>query len=233
MSRWFVRFLLRSYPSSWRAEYGPELEQMLSQRTFRIGDVFNVLWSGFAERMREPFSRFSFYSLSGGALVFLISVTLAHPLWRAISAPVTAVLREQGEKSGFLVQVTPFEGAEVVWLGIPLLITAFVTFAWMLLLAWIFFSGSKDVQKREWVRRFVPCSGILFVLSCLSFVAWQHGSLATLLNFYPGQDAPPLSVGHCFLLLALSTIGLAVLLQIPVVAFFGWRFKVMRGRRAL
>lgn len=228
MSHRLARFLLLSYPSKWRAEFGPELEELLRRRTFRISDVFNILWSGFSERIRQPFARFSFYSLLGSALVFLTSEIFARPLWRIMAAPVTMVLREQGVRPSLLVQVSPFEGLEVVWLGIPILMTAFVTFAWMLILTWIFFSKSKDAQKRQWARRFVICSGTLLVLSSLSFVAWQHGSLLKLLNMCPDQNAPLLSVGHCYLLLALSTIGVMLLLQMPVIAFFGWRFRLLR-----
>lgn len=232
MSDWLARFLLRSYPASWRAEYGSELEEVLSRRPFRIGIVFNVVWSGLTERMRQPFSRFAFYSLVGSVAAFFLSVMIAGPLWRMASAPVTAVLRAQGVDPPLLVQVSPWEGAEVVWLGILILLTVFITFAWMLVLAWVFFSGSKDALTRQWVIRLVPSSGILFALSSLSFVAWQHGSLATLLNVYPDQNAPLLSVGHCYLLLMLSTIGLTVLLQLPVLAFFGWRFMSVHGRHA-
>jgi Sec-independent protein secretion pathway component TatC len=232
MNRCLVRSLLSSYPSSWRDEYGPELEDVLRRRPFRMRDVFNVLWSGFSERLRQPLARFFLYSLLGSAFVFLTSVILARPLWNIVSAPVTAVLREHGAKPIFLIQVTPFQGLEVVWLGIPILITAFVTFAWMLILTWMFFSESKDTQKRQWARRFVPCSGILFILSSLSFVAWHRGSVAQLLNLYPDQNAPLLSVGHCYILFALSTIGPTLLLQIPVMTFFGWRFRVLRKRNA-
>ncbi len=231
MNNRLARLLLFSYPSKWRAEYGSELEDLLRRRTFQISDVFNVLWSGFTERTRQPFTAFLFYSLLGSALVFLISVTFARPLWRLTASPVTTVLQQQGAQPAFLVQVSPFEQLEVVWLGMPLLTTAFVTFAWMLILMWIFFSNSKEVLKRKWARGFVACSGAMLVLSSLDFVAWQHGSLATLLSMYPDRNAPLLSVGHCYLLFALSTIGPTLLLQTPVIAFFGWRFRAIRGRK--
>lgn len=231
MKTLIARLLLLSYPSKWRAEFGAELEELLRQRAFRICDVFNVLWSGFTERTRQPFASFLFYSLLGGALVFLTFVIFARPLWRIMAAPVTTVLQREGVRPSFLVQVSPFEGLEVVWLGIPLLMTAFVTFAWMLILTWTFSSKWKDVQRRKWASRFISCSGTLLVLSTFSFVAWQHGSLAKLLNIYPDQNAPLLSVEHCYVLLALSTIGLTLSVQAPVIAFFGWQFRAMRSRK--
>ncbi len=229
MNRGTARLLLRSYPRKWRAQYGPELEELLCKRAFRMGDISNVLWCGFVERMREPFAGFCFFSLAGSALTFLACVLLADPLWRTIAAPVTDVLREHGVRPNVMVQVSAFEGIEVVWLGVPALMTFFLTFALMLFLAWIFSSNIKENQRRQWANRFVVCSGTLFLLSSvLSLVAWRNGSLALLLELYPDvQNAPLLSVSHCFALLAASTMGLTLLLQIPVVTFFGWRFRAI------
>lgn len=181
--------------------------------------------------MRQPFFGLWFCLLAGSAVTFLTSLIFAHPLWRILAAPVSGVLREQGVKPSFMVQVTPFEGMKVVWLGVPALVTVFVTFALMLMLVWIFFSDSKEIQKRRWATRFIVSSGTVFVLSSvLSFVAWRNGSLAKLLELYPDvQNAPLLSVGHCFVLLAVSTIGATLLLQIPIVTFFAWRFRAMQA----
>jgi Sec-independent protein secretion pathway component TatC len=235
MNRRLASLLLHSYPSKWRAEYGSELEQLLCKRAFRMRDLFDVLWSGFSERIRQPFCRFAFYSLTGNAIAFLTSLVFARPLWRTLTTPVTNVLREQGVRPSFLVALRPFEQLEVVWIGIPLLVTAFVTFAWMLVLIWIFFAHVKEIQKQQWANRFVLFSGTLFLLSSLlSFVSWQNGSVAKLLELYPDlQNAPLLSVEHCFVLFALSTFGATLLLQIPVVTFFGWRFRAIKEVKPL
>ncbi len=232
MNRHIARLLLRSYPFKWRALYGPEVEELLCKRAFRIGDIANILWSGLRERIRQPFAGFCFYSLAGGAFTFLTCVICARLLWRTFAAPVTTVLREQGMRPSFLVQVTPFEGLEVVWLGVPALITVFVTFALMLVLIWIYSSHVKGIRRRQWITRFVLSSGTVFVLSSvLSFAAWRNGLLGKLLELYPDvQNAPLLSVGHCFALLAISTIEATILLKIPIVTFFVWRFRAMLSR---
>jgi Sec-independent protein secretion pathway component TatC len=224
-----ARLLLRSYPPEWRDQYGQELEDLLCRRAPRISDLVDVLWSGFVERMRQPSFGLWFCLLAGSALTFLTSLLFADLLWRIVSAPASSVLRQQGFKPGSMVQVTPFEGIEVVWLGLPALVTVFATFALMLILVWIYFSHAKEIQKRRWATRFVACSGTVFALSAaLSFLAWRNGSIAKLLQLYPDvQNAPLLSVGHCFLLLAASTMGVTLLLQIPIVTFFVWRFRGM------
>jgi Sec-independent protein secretion pathway component TatC len=225
-----ARLLLRSYPLGWRDQYGQELENLLCRRAPRISDIFDVLWSGFVERMRQPSFGLWFCLLAGSALTFLTSLLFAGPLWGMLSDPVIGVLREQGAKPTFMVQVTPFEGIEVVWLGVPALVTVFATFALTLILIWIYFSNANEIQKRRWATRFVACSGTVFA-SCavLSFLAWRNGSIAKLLQLYPDvQSAPLLSVGHCFLLFAASTMGVTLLLQIPIVTFFVWRFRRMQ-----
>lgn len=94
MNHRLIRLLLLSYPSKWRDEFGSELEELLRRRAFRVGDVFNVLWGGFTERTREPFTRFLLYSLLGSALVFLTSELFARPLWRILVSPVTTALQQ-------------------------------------------------------------------------------------------------------------------------------------------
>jgi hypothetical protein len=222
-----ARLLLRSYPPEWRGQYGQELEDLLCRRAPRMSDILDVLWSGFVERMRQPSFGLCFCLLAGSALTFLTSLLFADPLWRIVSDPVSSVLGQQGFKPASMVTVTPFEGIEVVWLGVPALVTVFATFALMLILVWIYFSNAKEIQKRRWATRFVACSGTVIALCAVaSFLAWRNGSIAKLLQLYPDvQNAPLLSVGHCFLLLAASTMGVTLLLQIPIVTFFVWRFR--------
>jgi Sec-independent protein secretion pathway component TatC len=227
MNRRLARLLLRSYRPEWRAQYGQELEDLLCRRAPRISDILDVLWSGFVERIRQPFFGLWFCLLAGSAVTFLTSLIFAQPLWRILAAPVSGVLRDQGMGPRFMVQVTPFEGIEVVWLGIPALVTVFVTFALMLMLVWIYFSDAKEIQKRRCATRFVASSGSVFAFcTVLSFLAWRNGSIARLLQLYPDvRNAPLLSIGHCFVLLAASTMGVTLVLQIPIVTFFIWRFR--------
>jgi Sec-independent protein secretion pathway component TatC len=225
-----IRWLLKSYPSKWRAEYGAEIEDLLAGRPMGVSDICNVLWSGLRERLHEPFACFLFLSLLGGAGAFAVSLVFSMRVWIAVAAPAVAVLREQGVKPPGLVTVTPWEGFEVIFLGIPVVLTAFIMFAWVLVLTWLFFMRGNDVQKKRWVRSFVLCSGAMFVLSTLvSFLSWQNGFLSKLLEWIPDLDnAPSVSLGHYFELFALSTLGLTILLQAPIAVVFGLRFRAIR-----
>jgi Sec-independent protein secretion pathway component TatC len=230
MSRRFARLILRSYPPEWRAQYGQELEDLLCRRVPRISDFLDVVWSGLVERMRRPTSRLWFYALGGCAVTFLISLIFAEPLWRLMATPVAGALRERGIGPNPMVATRPFEQLEVVWLGVPALLTVLISFALMLFLLLIFFSNAKEIQTRRWATRFLTFSGSVFALcAALSITAWRNGSIAWLLQLYPDvSNAPLLSVGHCFVLLSTSMLGTIFLPQIPIITFFAWRFRAMQ-----
>ena len=186
MNPQLMRWLLKSYPSKWRAEYGAEMEDLLAGRPIGISDICNVLWSGMRERLHAPFARFIFLSLLGGAGTFLVSLVLAMRVWIAIATPAVAALREHGVKPPMLVTVTPWDGFEVIFLGIPLVLTSLITFVWVLVLVWLLLRRGNDVRKKRWVSHFVICSGAMFVLSTLGSFLWlQNGFLGKLLEGGP------------------------------------------------
>jgi Sec-independent protein secretion pathway component TatC len=230
MNPQFIRWLLKSYPSKWRAEYGAEMEDLLAERPIGVSDICNVLWSGMRERLKEPFARFLFLSLLGGAATFLISLVLAMRVWIAIAAPAVAALREHGVKPPTLVTARPWEAFEVVFLGIPLVLTSLITFAWVLVLVWRLLRRGNDVRKKRWISRFVICSGAMFVLSMLGSFFWlQNGFLGKLLEGALEYGFVP-SVGLYFELFLFSTLGFTALLQVPVVVVFGLRFQQFARR---
>jgi Sec-independent protein secretion pathway component TatC len=222
-----IRWLLKSYPAKWRAEYGIEMEDLLAAHPLRVGEISNVLWSGLRERLHEPLSRFIVLSLLGGAGAFACGLILAPRLWVAVVAPVAAVLREKGINPPVLVTTTPWEGLGIVVFGVPCLLTSFVTFAWGLVLIRLLLVPGGTPWRKRWVSRLVLCSGAMFVLSTiLSVLLWQHGSFGKLLEWLPdANNAPRVSVRHCFELFALSTLGLTMLLQTPIAVIFGLRFR--------
>lgn len=227
----FSSWLLKLYPLRWRAEYGKELQAILSQQPFRVAIVFDVLRSAITEQLRRPVLRFLVSLLSLSAALFLLtSLVFAEPLWRLINAPVQEILRNQKLSPPYLVADRPWEAFEVVQLGIPMLATVFALYPATLLLVSRLFAVSWGRQARRLFISFVVCSGTLFVLSLLgSCIAWQHGSLATLLNMFPDvMNTSTVSITHCFELLALSALGTAVLLQIPVFGFYWWRVQLAR-----
>ncbi len=56
LRQWIVTALVRLYPAGWRAEYGPELTEILLARPLGPAVIGDVLWSGMRQRARaaEP-----------------------------------------------------------------------------------------------------------------------------------------------------------------------------------
>jgi Sec-independent protein secretion pathway component TatC len=217
MKRRITRWLLRCYPGQWRTEYGDELEDLLEQRPMRLATIGNVLSSALRERARQPVARVVLFSL--------VAVLFAEPLWHMVSAPAAEVLRTQGFDPPNLVALTPWEQFAVIYLGIPMLVTAAVAYPFALLTRPRFTSAA---------RAFALWSAALYIVGFFAgFVAWREGSLGIMLQWMPGLwNARMLSVSRCFELLAASTLGLALLLQIPVVAFYQITGAIQKTHRA-
>lgn len=205
-----THWLLKCYPVKWQAEYGGELEDLLAQRPLSVGIVRNVLWSAAKERARQPFA----HALLGSGLVFFFAVVFSHQLWHVVGAPVGEVLRSQGIRPPNLVSLTPWEQLEVIYLRLPLLITALLGYPCSLLLVW------RTLTKKA--RTFAGWSAAFYVIAFFAgTLAWQNGSVAILLHVMPDvQNAPMVSISHCFNLFTASTLGPALLFQIPIVASY-------------
>jgi hypothetical protein len=56
MKRWIISALLRIYPAAWRAEYGPELHDLLLAQPLGVRIIADVAWNGARQRLRttEP-----------------------------------------------------------------------------------------------------------------------------------------------------------------------------------
>jgi hypothetical protein len=204
-----VSLLIKLYPRAWRAEYGQELADLLGRQPFHAATISNVLWSALREQLHRPATGFLLRSFPAISCTFCLNLLFSNALWRVLSAPVVQVLRSQGVRPSHLIAVRPWELAEVVYLGIPLLATLILTYPALLLLAW-----------RAFRIEFLKWSAAAFVVSAaISLIAWQHGLLSILLTIAPDSVfAPMLSAAHLYALLFASTIGSIVALQIPLVA---------------
>jgi Sec-independent protein secretion pathway component TatC len=223
MNRRIIPWLLRWYPAKWRAEYGSELADLIGQQPLRLATVCNVLWNALKERARQPMAR----ALLGSGFVFFLAMVLSDPLWRLVSSPVIVVLRYQGTQPPNMVAVTPWEQLEVIYLGMPFLVATSIAWPCWLMVTWRRLTSST-------ARAFAVWSAALYVLCFVSgAVAWRYGSLRMLLRIMP--DLPTVqvvSISHCFNLLAASTLGLAVLLQIPLVTVYQITVAIQKTRRA-
>lgn len=237
MKSFLVRCLLAVYPSEWRKEYGPELEDLLLRRPLNAASVMDVLRSAATVRLRSLssiYGRWPLLCALGIVVAFSLSVVLSKPLWVSVSAPATQILRDNGIWPPNLVQVTPWDQFCVIWIELPLLVSLFAIYPWLMFTARFAVAKRWKPARGRAATRCLTYSGALFALSgILSFVAWQHGIPAGLFDIGANsQPGPMISVSHYFDIFAISTLGFALLLQMPLWAWFWWRlhpFKEMRG----
>lgn len=160
--------------------------------------------------------------LVGFAVAFLASLTFCNPLWRFVSAPATAALKELGIQPAKLVQISPMEGFSVVWVKMPLLCAVFLSAPWVLYQVWAFIAPGLYKRERRWAAPFVIVSASLFIIGGLFayFVAFRFG-LTFLLGI--GRDIdiiPMVSVTTYFDLFVNVTLGVALIFELPVLIFF-------------
>lgn len=222
MKRRTIEALLRLYPAHWRREYGVELEQVLLAERLGPLTILNVLASAGRQQARianHPVLAAATPGMLkfGMAAAFLLSVMWSGTLWQVISWPLSRGLSGT-EASAHLLLLNPFEGFAVIRIGLPLLVTSFVAYPFLLGLARIRMGAEWTAARKRRATAFVLCSGGLFLLCGVSAAAtWQHGLVLTLRGLEPLAGLGPMRVAAFFGRFAGSVLGLAMLVQIPVM----------------
>lgn len=231
MKRSVIQRLLLLYPAKWRNEYGAELEDLLLAERLRFTVVLNIVASALRQQVRisnHPAGLIRSLALMTGGVggVFVLSIILSPPLWTLIVLSMRDALTQSG-RPPMLIQDKPWEGFAIMWLGLPLLVTAFVAYPLILCLVRVKLASTWTPQGKRWATTFVIWSGSLFFLSGVSgLVAWQHGVVFTLRGFEPLMRLTSITtVSACFSQFAQSILAFGILLQIPVLAFFISRIK--------
>lgn len=221
MKHRLVSWLLKCYPRGWRSEYGGEMEDLLRREPLTISTACNVLSGALRERVRQPRARFVIGSMLASGGLFTLAVLCSPLLWRVVAGPVTRVLIDQKLTPPMLVATPSWEQPSVVCLGIPLLVTLFAAYPVSVALA-----CRKSVLSRR-VKTTAKCSAALYAAGFVAgFAAWHCGSFRWLLQLgLQSQNVQAVSMTECFGLLAASTLGTAVILQVPLLLLHSWHAK--------
>ena len=166
-----IQKLLRLYPAKWRNEYGAELEDLLYREPLRFTVILNVVSSALRQQLRfsnHPAGLAGSLALMTGGVgaVFIFSMMLSAPLWTLIILPMTKALSQSGLPPR-LIHDKPFESFAIIWLGLPLLVTAFVAYPLVLCMARVKLASALTSERKSWATAFVICSGGLFFRICL------------------------------------------------------------------
>lgn len=183
-------------------------------------DEEGMVRMSFLEHLEELRSRI-LKALGGIGVAFVLSLTFSNELWTFVSQPAVQALKSLGYHPT-LVQITPMESFNVIWLKLPILVAIFVASPWILYQVWAFISPGLYKRERRWAAPFVIFSAGLFILGGLFayFLAFRFG-LRFLLSIGRGNYVEPMvSITEYFDLFVNVILGVGIVFELPVLIFF-------------
>jgi sec-independent protein translocase protein TatC len=184
-------------------------------------DEDGMLRMSFLEHLEELRARI-IKSLIGVAVAFFLSLTYCNPLWNIIVKPAVAALKALGYDPPNLVQISPMDAFNIVWVKLPILCAIFLASPWVLYQVWAFISPGLYRRERRWAVPFVLCSAGLFIAGGLFayFVVFRFG-LTFLLGLTKGLYVVPMvSMTDYFDLFVNVMLGVGLVFELPVIIFF-------------
>jgi sec-independent protein translocase protein TatC len=179
-----------------------------------------MLRMSFLEHLEELRARI-IRALLGVAVAFVLSLIYTDKLWAFVCQPAAAALKALGYEQE-LVQISPMEGFNVIWVKLPILCAVFLSSPWILYQVWSFISPGLYRRERKWAAPFVIGSASLFIIGGLFayFVAFRFG-LTFLLGIGRGNYVKPMvSITEYFDLFVNVTLGVGLVFELPVIIFF-------------
>src|SRR5262249_15244514 len=111
-------------------------------------DDEGMLRMSFLEHLEELRSRI-LKMLMGVAVAFILSLTFTNELWLFVQRPAAAALKALNQNPQ-LVQITPMEAFNVIWLKLPVLCAIFIASPWILYQVWAFIAPGLYRRERRW-----------------------------------------------------------------------------------
>jgi len=179
-----------------------------------------MLRMSFLEHLEELRSRI-IRALAGIGVAFVLSLTFSNELWSFVCQPAVVALKTLGYAPS-LVQITPMESFNVIWVKLPILCSVFLASPWILYQVWAFIAPGLYRRERRWAVPFVLSSAGLFILGGVFayFVAFRFG-LTFLLSIGRGNYVTPMvSITEYFDLFVNVILGVGLVFELPVLIFF-------------
>jgi len=101
-------------------------------------------------------------SAVGFAVGYAVSVTFTHPLWKFVCRPAAQALTALGYPPTLYV-VDPMDGFNIIWIGFPLVLAAFLSAPWILYQAWAFVAPGLYRGERCWAGVFLVAASLLVI----------------------------------------------------------------------
>ena len=151
----------------------------------------------------------------------MISIWFSDELWQVVREPAAAALKSLGYQPD-LVQITPMETFNILWVKLPILAAVFLSSPWILYQVWGFIAPGLYRRERRMAAPFVISTAGLFIIGGLFayFVAFRFG-LTFLLGLGRGKGiAPFVSITEYFDLFVNVTLGVGLVFEMPILIFF-------------
>lgn len=179
-----------------------------------------MLRMSFMEHLEELRSRI-LKALGGLLVAFFISLTFCKQLWEIVAEPAVSALKHLGFRPE-LVQITPMEQFNVIYMKLPVLVALFIGSPWVGYQVWAFISPGLYRREKRWAVPFILSTAGLFIGGgCFAyFIAFRYG-LEFLLGI--GRDVhvqPMVSINEYFDLFVNVTLGVGLVFEMPVIIFF-------------
>jgi sec-independent protein translocase protein TatC len=179
-----------------------------------------MLRMSFLEHLEELRSRI-LKALLGIGVAFLASIWFSDELWKVVEEPAASALKSLGYQPQ-LVQITPMETFNILWVKLPILAAIFLSSPWILYQVWGFIAPGLYRRERRLAVPFVLSTAGLFIIGGMFayFVAFRFG-LTFLLGLGRGKGiAPFVSVTEYFDLFVNVTLGVGLVFEMPILIFF-------------
>lgn len=184
-------------------------------------DDDGMLRMSFMEHLEELRTRI-IRAFIGIGIAFLGSLVFTNELWVIVSAPATEALKSLGVNPPNLVQISPMETFNIIWVKLPILCAIFISSPWIVFQVWGFIAPGLYKKERRWATPFVLGSAGLFIAGgCFAyFIAFRYG-LTFLLGIGRGIGITPMvSVTEYFDLFVNVMLGVGLVFEIPILIFF-------------
>jgi sec-independent protein translocase protein TatC len=169
----------------------------------------------------EELRRRLLYAIGGIGVAFVLSLIFSNQLYLLVSEPATYALTKIGINPPSLVQISPMDVFQIVWMKLPILAAIFISSPWILYQVWAFIAPGLYKKERRLAVPFVLSSAGLFILGGLFayFIAFRYG-----LEFLLGiglelNIRPYISVTEYFDLFVDVMLGVGIVFEIPVLLF--------------
>ena len=185
----------------------------------------------FLEHLEELRKRI-LLGVGGVGVAFFVCLIFSDELWAVVFAPAGAALRHLGVVPPELVQISPMDAFQIMWMKLPILAAVFLSSPWILYQVWAFIAPGLYRKERRYAAPFVLSSAGLFILGGMFayFVAFRYG-LEFLIGLGIGKGVhPTISMNEYYDLFVDVMLGVGIVFEIPILLFLLTLIRVASPR---